>query len=170
MAEYLDKVFTEETLADEEFINEVSKDLADITGYEEKKPAKNVEDEEDPLDVALRKDTVEIQSVKKNVVNNLSNEDKVKILRKPRDKSSIAVDENNDIFCKSWGNYYIVGGDYYEESVMIINEYLEESTKPVKERDFSKFEIGKKNVVEKFKDMDLHKGKFDISGFYENVV
>ena len=31
-------------------------------------------------------------------------------------------------------------------------------------------EFFEKNVVEKFADMNLHKGKFDLNGFYENVV
>ena len=168
MAEYLDNIFTDDDISSKEFIDAVSKDLADITGYEEKKPDKK-EKERDPLLDVIEKEKVEVVEVKKNVVE-VSNEEKQKILRKPRTKASISVDEHNDIFCKSWGNYYIEGGDYYEESVLMINEYFEECEKPVSQRDFSKFIVGKKNVIEKFKDMNLHKGKFDINGFYENVV
>ena len=166
MAEYLDNIFTDDDLVSQEFIDEINKDLADITGYEEKKPD---EKERDPLLDVTEKEVVEVVEVKKNVVE-VSNEEKQKILRKPRSKASVSVDEHNDIFCKSWGNYYIEGGEFYEESVLMINEYFEECEKPVKDRDFSKFVIGKKNVVEKFKDMLLHKGTFDINGFYENVV
>ena len=168
MAEYLDNIFTDDDISSKEFIDAVSKDLADITGYEEKKPDKK-EKERDPLLDVTEKEVVEVVEVKKNVVE-VSNEEKQKILRKPRTKASISVDEHNDIFCKSWGNYYIEGGDYYEESVLMINAYFEECEKPVSQRDFSKFIVGKKNVIEKFKDMNLHKGKFDINGFYENVV
>ena len=168
MAEYLDNIFTDDDIASQEFVDAISSELADITGYEEKKP-EVVETENDPLDEAFDKEVVEIVEVKKNAVE-MPNEEKQKILKKPRTKASISVDEHNDIFCKSWGNYYIEGGDYYEESVLMINEYLEECEKPISQRDFSKFIVGKKNVIEKFKDMNLHKGKFDINGFYENVV
>ena len=170
MAEYLDNIFTDDVLNDSEFIEEINKQLTDITGYESKSSEeKNPVEDVDPLDEVMAKEKVEIESIKKTICEK-TNEEKAKILRKPKSKSSISIDDSNDIFCKSWGNYYIVGGDYYEESVMIINEYFEECEKPVSQRDFSKFEIGKKNVVEKFKDMDLHKGKFDLNGFFENVV
>lgn len=169
MAEYLDNIFTDDDLVSQEFIDEINKDLADITGYEEKKSNKE-DDKRDPLLDITEKEVVEIKEIKKNIIKELTNEEKQKILRKPRSKASISVDEHNDIFCKSWGNYYIEGGEFYEESVLMINEYFEECEKPVKDRDFSKFVIGKKNVVEKFKDMLLHKGTFDINGFYENVV
>ncbi len=169
MAEYLDNIFTDDDISSQEFIDAVSKDLADITGYEEPKSEKK-EEERDPLLDVTEKEVVEITEIKKNIVDKLTNEEKQKILRKPRTKASIAVDEHNDILCKSWGNYYIEGGDYYEETVLIINDYFEECEKPVAERDFSKFIVGKKNIVEKFKDMNLHKGEFDVHGFYENVV
>lgn len=168
MSEYLDNIFTDDDIASQEFIDAISSELADITGYEEKKP-EVVKTENDPLDEAFDKEVVEIVEVKKNVVE-MPNEEKQKILKKPRTKASISVDEHNDIFCKSWGNYYIEGGDFYEESVLMINEYLEECEKPLSGRDLRRFIVGKKNVIEKFADMNLHKGKFDINGFYENVV
>lgn len=173
MAEYLDNIFTDEDLSSKEFLDEINKDISDITGYQEtnekeNKPKESVE--VDPLDEVLAKETVEIIEVKKNIINDMPNEDKVKFLRKPRDKGSISIDDNNDIFCKSWGNYYIEGGEFYEESVMIINEYFEECEKPVSARNFSKFVVGKKNVIEKFNDMDLHRGKIDFNGFFENIV
>lgn len=170
MAEYLDNIYTDEDLQNQEFIDAVSKDLSDITGYVSKESEQTKPDETDPLDEVLKKEVVEVVKVEKTLINDLSNEQKIKILKKPRDKSSIAVDSNNDILCKSWGNYYIEGGDFYEETVYIINEYLEECEKPLNERDFSKFDVGKKNIVEKFKDMDLRRGTVDLGGFLEDVT
>ena len=116
------------------------------------------------------KEKIEVISVNKNIDANMTNEDKVKFLRKPRSKSSIAIDKDGDIICKSWGNYYIEGGEFDEETVMMINQYLEECNKPAAARDFSKFDVGKKIVTEKFNDMDLYRGKIDMKGFLQDVV
>ena len=113
---------------------------------------------------------VEIIEIKRTIIENLSNEEKIKILRKPRNKASIAVDETGDIVCKSWGNYYISGDKDVVNSMELINEYLEECNKPAQQRDMTKFIVGKKNIVEKFADMDLYRGKFDLNGFYESVM
>ena len=71
---------------------------------------------------------------------------------------------NKQAVCQYCGN--IFNEDDYEYS----NEYLKECEKPLSGRDLRRFIVGKKNVVEKFADMNLHKGKFDLNGFYENVV
>lgn len=174
MADNLDNIFTDEMLSSREFIDEVSSVLSDVTGYQSspKKTEETIEPEkdEDPLEEVIRKEKVETIKVEKKLNTELSNEEKQRILRKPRTKASISIDDNNDIFCKSWGNYYIEGGEFYEESVLMINEYLEECNKPVKERDFSKFNVGKRNVVEKFMDMNLHRGKISINDFLQDVV
>lgn len=168
MAEYLDNIYTDEDLASQEFINEINKDLSDITGYEVTYTSTNTD--EDPLNEVLKKEVVEVKEIKRTVNDKLTNKEKVQILRKPRTKASIAIDDNGDIVCQSWGNYYICGAENTAETTKIINDYIEECLKPVNERNFDNFNVGKKNVVEKFKDMNLHKGIFDINGFYENVV
>lgn len=173
MAEYLDNIFTDEDLASQEFLDAINAELTDITGYEVKDESNTnqVNDSAvDPLDEVLKKEEVEIVRIEKNVINDLKNEDKVKILKRPLDKANISIDENNDIFCKTWGNYYIIGGDKYEDSIEIINEFLDECKKPKDARDLNKFIVGKKTVIEKFNDMNLHRGSFDLNGFYENVV
>lgn len=173
MAEYLDNIFTDEDLASQEFLDAINAELTDITGYEVKDESNSnqVNDSDvDPLDEVFKKEDVEIVRIEKNVIDDLKNEDKVKILKRPLDKASISIDENNDIFCKTWGNYYIIGGDKYEDSIEIINEFLDECKKPKDARDLNKFIVGKKTVIEKFNDMNLRRGSFDLNGFYENVV
>lgn len=158
MTEYLDNIFTDDDLASQEFTDNKEQDT------------EKEEESVDPLLEVIQKEKVEVIEVIRTIVEDLSNEEKIKILRKPRNIASIAVDETGDIVCKSWGNYYISGNKNSVDTTELINEYLKECEKPLSGRDFRRFIVGKKNVVEKFADMNLHKGKFDLNGFYENVV
>lgn len=158
MTEYLDNIFTDDDLASQEFTDNKEQDT------------EKSEESVDPLLEVIQKEKVEVIEVIRTIVDDLSNEEKVKILRKPRNIASIAVDETGDIVCKSWGNYYISGNKNNVDTAELINEYLKECEKPHSGRDLRRFIVGKKNVVEKFADMNLHKGKFDLNGFYENVV
>ena len=176
MAEYLDNIFTDDDLVSNEFLDSINEEISDITGYQaskkKDKEQNNKKDEEqiDPLLEVIKKEKVDVVEVTRTIVDDLSNEEKIKILRKPRNIASITVDETGDIVCKSWGNYYISGNKNNADTAELINEYLDECKKPLSSRDFRRFIVGKKNVVEKFADMNLNKGKFDLSGFYENVV
>ena len=158
MTEYLDNIFTDDDIASQEFTDNKEQDT------------EKSEESVDPLLEVIQKEKVEVIEVIRTIVEDLSNEEKIKILRKPRNIASIAVDETGDIVCKSWGNYYISGNKNNVDTAELINEYLKECEKPLSGRDFRRFIVGKKNVVEKFADMNLHKGKFDLNGFYENVV
>ena len=158
MTEYLDNIFTDDDLTSQEFTDNKEQDT------------EKSEESVDPLLEVIQKEKVEVIEVIRTIVDDLSNEEKIKILRKPRNIASIAVDETGDIICKSWGNYYISGNKNNVDTAELINEYLKECEKPLSGRDFRRFIVGKKNVVEKFADMNLHKGKFDLNGFYENVV
>ena len=160
MAEYLDNIFTDDDIASNEFTDDIN----------EEQDTEKSEESVDPLLEVIQKEKVEVVEVVRTIVDDLSNEEKIKILRKPRNIASIAVDETGDIVCKSWGNYYISGNKNNADTAELINEYLDECKKPLSSRDFRRFIVGKKNVVEKFADMNLNKGKFDLSGFYENVV
>ena len=160
MTEYLDNIFTDDDLTSQEFTDNIN----------EEQNTEKSEESVDPLLEVIQKEKVEVIEVIRTIVDDLSNEEKVKILRKPRNIASIAVDETGDIVCKSWGNYYISGNKNNVDTAELINEYLKECEKPLSGRDFRRFIVGKKNVVEKFADMNLHKGKFDLNGFYENVV
>ena len=158
MTKYLDNIFTDDDLASQEFTDNKEQDT------------EKAEESVDPLLEVIQKEKVEVIEVIRTIVDDLSNEEKVKILRKPRNIASIAVDETGDIVCKSWGNYYISGNKNNADTAELINEYLKECEKPHSGRDFRRFIVGKKNVVEKFADMNFNKGKFNLSGFYENVV
>ena len=158
MTEYLDNIFTDDDLTSQEFSDNKEQDT------------EKSEESVDPLLEVIQKEKVEVIEVIRTIVDDLSNEEKIKILRKPRNIASIAVDETGDVVCKSWGNYYISGNNNNVDTAELINEYLKECEKPLSGRDFRRFIVGKKNVVEKFADMNLHKGKFDLNGFYENVV
>ena len=158
MTEYLDNIFTDDDLTSQEFTDNKEQDI------------EKSEESVDPLLEVIQKEKVEVIEVIRTIVEDLSNEEKIKILRKPRNIASIAIDETGDIICKSWGNYYISGNKNNVDTAELINEYLKECEKPLSCRDFRRFIVGKKNVVEKFADMNLHKGKFDLNGFYENVV
>ena len=158
MTEYLDNIFTDDDIASQEFTDNKEQDT------------EKAEESVDPLLEVIQKEKVEVIEVIRTIVDDLSNEEKINILRKPRNIASIAVDETGDIVCKSWGNYYISGNKNNVDTAELINEYLKECEKPLSGRDFRRFIVGKKNVVEKFADMNLHKGKFDLNGFYENVV
>lgn len=160
MTEYLDNIFTDDDLNSQEFTDNIN----------EEHDTEKSEESVDPLLEVIQKEKVEVIEVIRTIVDDLSNEEKIKILRKPRNIASIAVDETGDIVCKSWGNYYISGNKNNVDTAELINEYLKECEKPHSGRDFRRFIVGKKNVVEKFADMNLHKGKFDLNGFYENVV
>ena len=160
MTEYLDNIFTDDDLTSQEFTDNIN----------EEKEIEKSEDSVDPLLEVIQKEKVEVIEVIRTIVDDLSNEEKIKILRKPRNIASIAVDETGDIVCKSWGNYYISGNKNNVDTAELINEYLKECEKPHSGRDLRRFIVGKTNVVEKFADMNLHKGKFDLNGFYENVV
>ena len=160
MTEYLDNIFTDDDLAYKEFTDDIN----------EEQDTEKSEESVDPLLEVIHKEKVEVIEVIRTIVDDLSNEEKIKILRKPRNIASITVDETGDIVCKSWGNYYISGNKNSVDTAELINEYLDECKKPHSSRDFRRFIVGKKNVVEKFADMNLHKGKFDLNGFYENVV
>ena len=160
MTEYLDNIFTDDDLAYKEFTDDIN----------EEQDTEKSEESVDPLLEVIQKEKVEVIEVIRTIVDDLSNEEKIKILRKPRNIASIAVDETGDIVCKSWGNYYISGNKNNVDTAELINEYLKECEKPHSGRDLRRFIVGKKNVVEKFADMNLHKGKFDLNGFYENVV
>ena len=160
MSEYLDNIFTDDDLTSQEFTDNIN----------EEHDTEKSEESVDPLLEVIQKEKVEVIEVIRTIVDDLSNEEKIKILRKPRNIASIAVDETGDIVCKSWGNYYISGNKNNVDTAELINEYLKECEKPLSGRDLRRFIVGKKNVVEKFADMNLHKGKFDLNGFYENVV
>ena len=160
MTEYLDNIFTDDDIASQEFTDNIN----------EEHDTEKAEESVDPLLEVIQKEKVEVIEVIRTIVDDLSNEEKIKILRKPRNIASIAVDETGDIVCKSWGNYYISGNKNNVDTAELINEYLKECEKPLSGRDLRRFIVGKKNVVEKFTDMNLHKGKFDLNGFYENVV
>ena len=160
MTEYLDNIFTDDDFTSQEFTDNIN----------EEQNTEKSEESVDPLLEVIQKEKVEVIEVIRTIVDDLSNEEKIKILRKPRNIASIAVDETGDIVCKSWGNYYISGNKNNVDTAELINEYLKECEKPLSRRDFRRFIVGKKNVVEKFADMNLHKGKFDLNGFYENVV
>ena len=160
MTEYLDNIFTDDDLTPQEFTDNIN----------EEQDTEKSEEFVDPLLEVIQKEKVEVIEVIRTIVDDLSNEEKIKILRKPRNIASIAVDETGDIVCKSWGNYYISGNKNNVDTAELINEYLKECEKPLSGRDLRRFIVGKKNVVEKFADMNLHKGKFDLNGFYENVV
>lgn len=160
MTEYLDNIFTDDDLTSQEFTDNIN----------EEHDTEKSEESVDPLLEVIQKEKVEVIEVIRTIVDDLSNEEKIKILRKPRNIASIAVDETGDIVCKSWGNYYISGNKNNVDTAELINEYLKECEKPLSGRDLRRFIVGKKNVVEKFADMNLHKGKFDLNGFYENVV
>ena len=160
MTEYLDNIFTDDDLAYKEFTDDIN----------EEQDTEKSEESVDPLLEVIQKEKVEVIEVIRTIVDDLSNEKKIKILRKPRNIASITVDETGDIVCKSWGNYYISGNKNSVDTAELINEYLDECKKPLSSRDFRRFIVGKKNVVEKFADMNFNKGKFDLSGFYENVV
>lgn len=160
MTEYLDNIFTDDDLNSQEFTDNIN----------EEQDTEKAEESVDPLLEVIQKEKVEVIEVIRTIVDDLSNEEKIKILRKPRNIASIAVDETGDIVCKSWGNYYISGNKNNVDTAELINEYLKECEKPLSGRDLRRFIVGKKNVVEKFADMNLHKGKFDLNGFYENVV
>ena len=160
MTEYLDNIFTDDDLTSQEFTDDINKE----------QDTEKSEESVDPLLEVIQKEKVEVIEVIRTIVDDLSNEEKIKILRKPRNIASIAVDETGDIVCKSWGNYYISGNKNSVDTAELINEYLDECKKPLSSRDFRRFIVGKKNVVEKFADMNFNKGKFDLSGFYENVV
>lgn len=160
MTEYLDNIFTDDDLTSQEFTDNINDE------HDTEKSEESV----DPLLEVIQKEKVEVIEVIRTIVDDLSNEEKIKILRKPRNIASIAVDETGDIVCKSWGNYYISGNKNNVDTAELINEYLKECEKPLSGRDLRRFIVGKKNVVEKFADMNLHKGKFDLNGFYENVV
>lgn len=160
MTEYLDNIFTNDDLTSQEFTDNINKE----------QDTEKSEESVDPLLEVIQKEKVEVIEVIRTIVDDLSNEEKIKILRKPRNIASIAVDETGDIVCKSWGNYYISGNKNNVDTAELINEYLKECEKPLSGRDLRRFIVGKKNVVEKFADMNLHKGKFDLNGFYENVV
>lgn len=160
MTEYLDNIFTDDDLTSQEFTDNIN----------EEHNTEKSEESVDPLLEVIQKEKVEVIEVIRTIVEDLSNEEKIKILRKPRNIASIAVDETGDIVCKSWGNYYISGNKNNADTAELINEYLKECEKPLSGRDLRRFIVGKKNVVEKFADMNLHKGKFDLNGFYENVV
>ena len=160
MTEYLDNIFTDDDLTSQEFTDNIN----------EEHDTEKSEESVDPLLEVIQKEKVEVIEVIRTIVDDLSNEEKIKILRKPRNIASIAVDETGDIVCKSWGNYYISGNKNNVDTAELINEYLKECEKPLSGRDLRRFIVGKKNVVEKFADMNLHTGKFDLNGFYENVV
>ena len=160
MTEYLDNIFTDDDLAYKEFTDDIN----------EEQDTEKSEESVDPLLEVIQKEKVDVVEVTRTIVDDLSNEEKIKILRKPRNIASITVDETGDIVCKSWGNYYISGNNNNADTAELINEYLKECEKPHSSRDFRRFIVGKKNVVEKFADMNFNKGKFDLSGFYENVV
>ena len=160
MTAYLDNIFTDDDLTSQEFTDNIN----------EEQDTEKSEESVDPLLEVIQKEKVEVIEVIRTIVDDLSNEEKIKILRKPRNIASIAVDETGDIVCKSWGNYYISGNKNNVDTAELINEYLKECEKPHSGRDLRRFIVGKKNVVEKFADMNLHKGKFDLNGFYENVV
>ena len=160
MTEYLDNIFTDDDLAYKEFTDDIN----------EEQDTEKSEESVDPLLEVIQKEKVEVIEVIRTIIDDLSNEEKIKILRKPRNIASITVDETGDIVCKSWGNYYISGNKNNVDTAELINEYLKECEKPLSGRDLRRFIVGKKNVVEKFADMNLHKGKFDLNGFYENVV
>lgn len=175
MSEYLDNIYTDNDLLSREFIDEINKDLSDITGYESAyESVRNIIDNNevdiDPLDGVLNKEIVEIVETKFNIIDDLDNDKKRTILRRPRSISSISMDDNFNILCNSWGNYFIRGGRDAVETTGIINDYIEETKRPVTQRDLNRFIVGRKNVIEKFNDMNFYRGKLNINEFFDNVV
>ena len=144
MTEYLDNIFTDDELTSQEFTDNIN----------EEHDTEKSEESVDPLLEVIQKEKVEVIEVIRTIVDDLSNEEKIKILRKPRNIASIAVDETGDIVCKSWGNYYISGNKNNVDTAELINEYLKECEKPLSGRDLRRFIVGKKNVVEKYEDMN----------------
>ena len=117
MTEYLDNIFTDDDLTSQEFTDNIN----------EEQDTEKAEESVDPLLEVIQKEKVEVIEVIRTIVDDLSNEEKIKILRKPRNIASIAVDETGDIVCKSWGNYYISGNKNNVDTAELINEYLKEN-------------------------------------------
>ena len=110
--------------------------------------------EDDPLYEVVKKEKIDVINSSKDILNDLSNEEKQKILRFNRNKEALKIDEEGDIICNSWGNYFIVGFDEPALSVELINEYLDECKKPINQRRFENFTVGIKRVIEKFDKYD----------------
>ena len=75
MTEYLDNIFTDDDLTSQEFTDNKEQDT------------ENSEESVDPLLEVIQKEKVEVIEVIRTIVDDLSNEEKVKILRKPRNIS-----------------------------------------------------------------------------------
>jgi len=118
--------------------------------------------EDDPLYEVVKKEKIDVIKSSKDILNDLSNEEKQKILRFNRNKEALKIDEEGDIICNSWGNYFIVGFDEPALSVELINEYLDECKKPINQRRFENFTVGIKRVIEKF---DKHDDGYDLDEF-----
>lgn len=118
--------------------------------------------EDDPLYEVVKKEKIDVIKSSKDILNDLSNEEKQKILRFNRNKEALKIDEEGDIICNSWGNYFIVGFDEPALSVELINEYLDECKKPINQRRFENFTVGIKRVIEKF---DKHDDGYDLNEF-----
>ena len=83
MTEYLDNIFTDDDLTSQEFTDDINKE----------QDTEKSEESVDPLLEVIQKEKVEVIEVIRTIVDDLSNEEKIKILRKPRNIASIAVDE-----------------------------------------------------------------------------
>lgn len=118
--------------------------------------------EDDPLYEVVKKEKIDVIKSSKDILNDLSNEEKQKILRFNRNKEALKIDEEGDITCNSWGNYFIVGFDEPALSVELINEYLDECKKPINQRRFENFTVGIKRVIEKF---DKHDDGYNLDEF-----
>lgn len=118
--------------------------------------------EDDPLYEVVKKEKIDVIKSSKDILNDLSNEEKQKILRFNRNKEALKIDEEGDIICNSWGNYFIVGFDEPALSVELINEYLDECKKPINQRRFENFTVGIKRVIEKF---DKHDDGYNLDEF-----
>lgn len=79
---------------------------------------------------------------------------KVDILRWTRDPESIKIDEDGDIHCDAWGNYYIRGTGDVTTTVELINQYIEECHKQKDFRNFDFIELIEKLPEENIEEED----------------
>lgn len=128
-------------------IEEISKELGLYDSRQLPNNDKPIEEKKDPLDGILTNNKYEIEGIEKGIVE-LSNKEKQRILQKPRDKEAIRIDEDGDVICAAWGNYYLAGHDEQWMTLSMIDDYLEECNKSINDRNFDFLVVGLKNVQE----------------------
>ena len=72
MTEYLDNIFTDDDLTSQEFTDNINKE----------QDTEKSEESVDPLLEVIQKEKVEVIEVIRTIVDDLSNEEKIKILRR----------------------------------------------------------------------------------------